>query len=300
MQPIAAWLVARPERAVIVLAASFVMAQFVIILWPFAQIVGGAVLVLLVLSRGLRTATLVAGFSLVAILAMALASNISVTQVFQIAVTIWVPGMILAILLQRMRSLTLVLQITVLTAMLVVISLYVFGEPAEYWRSLLEEFAAILREAGSEQQAELFLGLLPLAPHLPGVFVSIGWLTYVAALLMGYAAFRSLPGQTVAFGRFSDLNFGRVLAIVLALASIVAMVSAAVWLQNFSFVLFAIFWLQGMAMLHWLHKTGRLPAAMLAAIYALTFVLAAVVVPAVGVVGYTDAWFNYRPRIAQK
>ena len=159
-----------------------------------------------------------------------------------------VPGVVLALLVQRMRSLTLTLQISVLVAVVIIGGLYVVvADPAAYWREVLDEFASIWRNAGRGQEADLFVQLQLYAPQMTGIFVAIGWLLHVAAFLAGYAASASLPEQEAAFGRFSDLNFGRVLAVVLALASLIAMLSGAVWLQNIAFVLFVIFWLQGMA-----------------------------------------------------
>jgi uncharacterized protein YybS (DUF2232 family) len=78
------------------------------------------------------------------------------------------------------------------------------------------------------------------------------------------------------------------------------MITAAIWVQNVAFVLFVIFWLEGLALLHWLRRAGRLPTLVLAAVYVLTVLLGPVLVTAVGVIGYTDAWFNYRPRIDKK
>jgi len=293
VQPIAVWLVARPERAVFVLIATFLL--------PITQILGSAILVLLVLSRGLLRAAIIAGTTFAAILVLTLVSAMPVSQLIQVALTIWLPGMALALTLQRMRSLTLLLQATVLLAIAAVIGLYVvLGDPAAYWREILEEFAGMWRDAGLQKESEIFDQLQPYAPQMTGIFVSIGWLLHVVAFLAGYAAFISLPGQSCGFGRFADLNFGRVLALVLALTSLAAMFSAAIWLQNFAFVLFVIFWLQGLAMLHWLRGQGRLPGVVLAVVYAATVLLGPLLVTAVGVMGYTDAWFNYRPRIAKK
>ena len=293
MQPIAVWLVARPERAIFILIATFLL--------PITQIIGSAILVLLVLSQGLTRTAIVAGLAFAALLVLSLFTAVPATQVFEVALTIWLPGIALALLLQRMRSLTLLLQSTALIAMVVIVGLYVvLGDPAVYWRDILEQFAGIWRDAGLQEESEIFAQLQPYAPQMTGIFVAVGWLFYVVVVLAGYAAFISLPDQSDGFGRFSALNFGRVLALVLAVTSLAAMFSAAIWLQNFAFVLFVIFWLQGLAMLHWLKGQGRLPGVVLAAVYVGTVLLGPLLVTAVGVMGYTDAWFNYRPRIAKK
>jgi hypothetical protein len=292
VQPLAVWLVARPERAVFVLIATFLL--------PITQILGSAVLVLLVLSRGLARAALVAGLSFVAMLVLTLVTAMPVTQPIQTALTIWLPGIALALLLQRMRSLTLLMQTTVLMAVLCIGGLYVvLGDPVAYWLRMIETLAGMWRDAGLQEESEIFTQLQPFASQMTGIVVAIGWLLHVIAFLAGYAAYIRLPGQTDRFGRFADLNFGRVLALVLALASLAAVISAAVWLQNIAFVLFVIFWLQGLALLHWLRAMGRLPGVLLAAVYVLTVLLGPLLVTAVGVIGYTDAWFNYRPRFVR-
>jgi len=291
VQGLAVWLVARPERAAFILIATFLL--------PITQILGSAVLVLLILSRGLVRTTLTAGIAVGAMLVLVLISTVSITQLFQVVLKIWLPGMFLALLLQRMRSLTLLLQSTVLMAMIVIIGLYaVLGDPAVYWHEMLQKIIVTWRGAGLEQEADLFIQLLPYTPQMTGILVSIGWLLHVVALLIGYAAYINLPNQPDEFGRFSDLNFGRILALVLAILSIAAMITPVIWAQNIAFVLIMIFWIQGLALLHWLRRAGRLPTMVLAAVYAShVFPLLVIVI---SMMGYTDAWFNYRTRIAMK
>ena len=177
MQGLAVWLVARPERAVFILIATFLL--------PITQILGSAVLVLLILSRGSARAALTAGVAFGAISVLVLVSQVSMTQLFQVVLTIWLPGMILALLLQRMKSLTLLLQTTVLMAMIVIVGLYVvLGDPAVYWHDVLQKFVVTWREAGLEQEVDLFVQLLPYAPQMTGIFISIVWLLHVVALLI--------------------------------------------------------------------------------------------------------------------
>ena len=86
MQPIAAWLVARPERAVFILIASFLL--------PITQILGSAILVLLVLSRGLGRAAVSAVFSFGALLATALTGKYPerINRIFYIDAFVPLPG----------------------------------------------------------------------------------------------------------------------------------------------------------------------------------------------------------------
>jgi len=109
-----------------------------------------------------------------------------------------------------------------------------------------------------------------------------------------------LPGGSSNYGQFRDLNFGRVLAIVMAVTSLAAMASSAVWIQNVSFLMFSVFWLQGLAIAHWLRAEGRIPGFALVLVYVLLPVLNFLVVVGLAVAGYADAWFAFRKRAASK
>ena len=98
---------------------------------------------------------------------------------------------------------------------------------------------------------------------------------YTFGLLFGYALLQTLPDKQSVFGRFCDLNFGRVLAVIMAVASVVAVFIEAAWLRNLAFLVFVIFWIQGLAILHWLYAEKRLPGVLLVGIYVLIPLLSA-------------------------
>jgi uncharacterized protein YybS (DUF2232 family) len=139
-------------------------------------------------------------------------------------------------------------------------------------------------------------GQAMLAAQMTMFIVTLLWTIYAATLVLGYKLFRQLPGETDRFGRFRDLNFGRVLALIMALCSVIALVAGAAWLQNIAFVMFAVFWLQGLAIVHWLHGAQILPGFAVAMVYVLVVPLSAVVIVGLAVLGYIDAWFNLRRR----
>ena len=290
MQPIAEWLVARPQNVVLGLTASLLL--------PFAQIFGGAVMVLVVLQVGTRRAT-VSGLIAAAALAMiALLVGASAQQMLVNALVSWLPALLLAALMYRWRSLTLTLQVSAIVAMFTTLVIFgVLGDPTVFWTDVLANIAAVFRDAGLTEQARLLLQeQARIAPQMTMLVVITSWSMYVVVLLLGYAIYQALPGNKGVFGRFCDLNFGRVLALILALASVAAVLSGAAWLQNFALVTFAIFWLQGLAIVHWLHAEKRLPVALLIAVYALLPLLNVLMLATLAVVGYLDAWFAFRAR----
>lgn len=83
----------------------------------------------------------------------------------------------------------------------------------------------------------------------------------------------------------------------MALTSLLAFVVDVAWIQNLAFVMFVIFWVQGLAIVHWMHGEGMLPLAALVAVYALLPFLQVLLMTALAVFGYTDAWFGFRRRM---
>ena len=295
MQPLAAWLVSRPQNAVLGLAATYILFM------PLAGIFSGAVIVLLVLQHGARRALIQVLLAAVVLAVIALLSGSSAPQLAMAALLTWLPAFVLAALLGHWRSLTLTVQVSVIGALTVLLGFYaVLGDPSVYWGDWLQSDAApMFRKMGlHEQAATMVENTVTIAQQMTVLFVFSIWSLYVFGLLLGYSLYQAALGQKSVFGRFCDLNFGRVLALMMAVASVVAVISGAIWLRNFAFLVFVIFWIQGLGILHWLHVEKRLPAIFLLVIYALIPLLSALPVISLAVVGYTDAWFGYRTRNA--
>ncbi len=293
MQAIAAWLVARPMHAVLGLALTLML--------PFAQITSGAVMVVLVLYGGVRMAAL-QGLTAVVVLSLLTAlSGRSVQEILIGGVVAWIPVFLLAWLLRQSRSLTLTLQVTAIVAMLVPLGFYALvADPTAFWTALLSEVAVVFREMGLVEQARLIVDQQDLiAPQMTMLMVLVSWTTMTLVVVLGYAIYQALPDRKGAFGLFSDLSFGRVLAVVMAVTSVLALAVGAEWLRSFAFVVFVIFWLQGLAVLHWLQANVPLPFIVLLLVYAMLPFLNALLIFALAVLGYTDVWFNYRARITK-
>lgn len=290
MQPIAAWLVARPQNGVLGLAGTLLL--------PLAPIVSGLVMVLLVFRHGLRTALLQGVIAAAVLSTVSLIMSASVVQILLNVTSTWLPGMLLAALMRSQRSLTLMLQVSVIVAIVVTLAFFVvLGDPAVYWNGVVTALTKLFEENGLQEQASLLASRRDvIVPQMTMIFVFLSWSLYVLVVLLGYALFQCLPEQTAVYGRFCDLNFGRVLALIMAVTSLLAVLTQAAWLQNVAFVMFATFWIQGLAVLHWLRTQKRMPVFVLIATYALLPILNVLLVAAFAVVGYTDAWFNYRTR----
>ena len=290
MQPLAAWLVARPLNAVIALAATVLM--------PVLQIVSGIIMVLLVLRQGVKAAVvegLVAGLLLVLV---ALVGGAPVDQVVGAMASIWVPAVLFALALQLTRSLTLTLQLSALLAVAAVLIFHaVVDDLVAYWQPVLTLMLDWARQNELYEQAQLMEDQPALTANmLTMAFVLASWMMYVVYLLLGYRLFAGIPGETRHYGRFCDLNFGRVMALIMAVLSLLALFVSADWIQSTAFVLFAVFWVQGLAVVHWMHSDGNLPLFVVIVTYVLLPVLHVFLVTGLAVLGYIDAWFQFRRR----
>ena len=285
MQAVASWLVARPQNAVMGLAVTLLL--------PAPQLTSGVIMVLLVVEQGMKLAVIEGLIAAAVLLTVSLLFGVSIASITTLMLGTWLPVLLLAVLLLGTRSLTLVMQITALLAVLAMLTFYiVVADPASFWEPYLTSMTELARQSNLQLNMEMF------TPEVMTVSAVLAfWLLYVTGLLLGYALYKRLPGETAEYGRFRNIGFGRVIAIVLALASLLAFLVDAAWIQNLAFVLFVMFWLQGLAIVHWMHAESVLPFAALIAVYVLLPFLQILLMTALAILGYTDAWFNFRRRM---
>jgi len=294
VQAVATWLVARPQNAVLALAATLLL--------PLLQFASGAIMVLLVLHQGARLAAIEGVLAATLLTAVSLIAGAPVVHVFESVLTTWVPAMMLAGMLQSTRSLTLTIQVSAIFAVIAVLAFHVIvDDMVAFWQAPVAMLLEWAQANNLQAQAEL-LAADPQATAnmLLLAVVLTRWAIYSVFLLVGYMLCRQLPGESGRFGRFCDLNFGRVIAMTMALASVLAFVAGIFWIQNVAVVLFAIFWLQGLAIVHWLYIDGHLPLFVVIATYLLMLVLHVFLFSALAILGYTDAWFRFRRRAAKQ
>lgn len=292
MRVVAAWLIARPQNAVIGLAATLLL--------PFAHVVSGTVMALLVLGQGAAPAAFQGMLAIAILSASSLIIGAPVAQVLGNGAVIWAPAMLLAVLVRRWRSLTLTLQVWAILGMLATLGFFALvGDPVVFWVDALAGLADQLRNAGFVEYADfLYEARQEYAPLMTMIAVISVWSLYAIVLLLGYAAYGALPGKSGEFGRFRELDFGRVLATIMAAATLASLVTDAGWMRSLAFVSFAVFWLQGLALAHWLHRAGRLPLPALVLVYASMPVLTGLWFMGLALAGYVDAWFRWRFRAA--
>ena len=285
MHAIARWLVARPHNAVLGLAVTVLM--------PAPQLFSGAVIALLVLEKGVRRAALEAIIAAAMLAVAYLILGGTLTSVVVLLVGAWIPVILLTMLLMAMRSLTLTMQVSVIGAVAAMLLFQVaVPDQAAFWQPYLDVMDAVIRENGLQLDTELLT-----AEIMTVSAVLVFWMFYTAALLLGYWLYRGLPRETVDFGRFRDLNFGRVIALTMAVLSVLALVIGVAWLSNVAIIVFVMFMMQGLALVHWLHGEGILPIFAVVSVYLLIPFLQVLLVFVLAMIGYTDAWIGIRRRL---
>lgn len=293
-QRVAAWLLARPLNTVLGLALTLLM--------PFAQLLSGAVMTMAVLQQGLRLSALhgLAAAALVAVLGAFTGATVGTILIN--AIVFWLPASLVAWLVVRNRSLALAFQVTAIVALAAGMGMYVLlPDEVEFWKQTLTEVAAAFQEMGFVDYAELLTTQRDaLAPQMTVVFVLTSWSLVALVLALGHGLYQALPEKSGRFGRFCDLDFGRVLAMVMIVASVLAFLLGTDWARGIAFISFVIFWIQGLALLHWFSAEGPLPVGVLVVAYALLPVLNVALVVGLAIVGYTDAWFDFRSRIKER
>ena len=206
--------------------------------------------------------------------------------------TTWLPAVVLASLLRATRSLTLVVQLLVIFAVVAVVLLHVAIPDADaFWQPYLEATSTLLQQQGVELDTTLLTAEIMMMSAVLGY-----WLLFTLSLLLGNALYRAAPGERTEFGRFRDLDLGRVIAVLGVVLALLAFAIQSVVLKNVAFLVFATFTLQGLALLHWLKDRGVVPVAVLVATYVLLPLLQELIVAVVALLGFADAWLQFRRR----
>jgi len=283
------------------------VAPLLLPIWPtfsgsLSMTLSSTVAAHLALAKGFNRAAIEGGAAVIALVVIALLSNASVSQTIATALMIWLPVMILAGLVRNWNSVTLAMQVSVILATAAVLTFFLMhGDPSIFWNQVVLDSMATFREIGAAESAD-WLGesSAAIVPQMSMIIVFIGWSMVTLTLFLGYGLFQSLPEKTAVFGRFCDLNLGRVLAMFLAVASVVAVLGDWVWLQNIALMIFFAFWLQGLSILHWLHTEKSLPTFVLIGTYVLLMPLLVIIMIVLAILGYLDAWFDIRARAVAK
>ncbi len=291
---LATWLVASPANAVLALGASLIA--------PLLQPFGAVFVGMLSVARGVRGAIVLAVLagSVVAVFSPFIGSSplgvaVSVT-------TLWVPVIVLAAIWTRTRSTQLALQVSVLLALGGMLAFVAMVDVEAFWATYVDNVNAAAKEAGVVSPLEVLQsndGATPgsMAALLTPASVAGIWMLSVVAFMLGGGLYNKLPGDRPKFGRFRDVDFGRVLAGLYVVTLVVAYASGAALAWQAGAVFTTVFLLQGFVVVHWLHLERHVPVIVVFIAYGLLLVLMQYAVATLAVVGFMDALFGMRRRL---
>lgn len=212
-----------------------------------------------------------------------------------------VAAVLVGALLRRTASLTLCLQVMAIVALAGVGLFYLqVSDPQAFWADVVGRWIAGLQQSGVAVRGltvdESTAAVAVVAQLMTGVVAGFNWYALAIIALGGYFLWDVGSDEGRArFGRFRDLNLGRVLAVLLVIFALAASLSKSIALVNVALMLLMLFGLHGVALLHWLRFRYGWPLAVLVVAYGLMLiptVLAGYITILVCVAGYVDAWFN--------
>ncbi len=211
----------------------------------------------------------------------------------------WLPVIFITLIFKKNSSFTLTVQL--LSIILILFLIYFFiivGQPDNFWSEILINFSTILMDSGLRDEALLIQNQMNLIiEQISSIIAVMIWSSYVFILAFGLNIYNSDENTPNSLDSFSDLNLGKFIAVFAALCSLSLFFADIYWLKNLTYTLLLFYWLQGLAVIHWFRNKRIIPRFLLVIIYVLLPVFNVLIVMLLAVVGYTDAWFNFRSRI---
>jgi hypothetical protein len=265
---------------------------------PPAAWISAAAVVLVTLVNGPRSGLITTAMSLVgaAIFAFLIFSAPEVAVIFVLIA--WLPAWLIATVLRQTVSLAYSLQILTLMGLLAVVMLYVlYPSIGELWREPLD----IMVKQLAEQSTDFTLAELKqtedwIIEFLPGLFASSVMFGTMVSLFLGrwWQAVLYNPGG---FGKeFRSLNLGKVSALCAIALMLIAAIVDSVFAVAMVTVVFVLYGIQSLSLLHAAIEIRKVNAAWLFLIYLIMFFVPHVLLLLM-LASFADPWLDIRQRI---
>lgn len=264
MRALASYVMRGPMQAVLITVVFGVLS---LILFPFS-LLSGAAIGLVTLRQGIRQGVIVV---VSAIVATAIVAFISLGQPFfaiGFAAIVWIPIWLFAAILRHTISLQKTLLFGILLGWLTIIITYsVLDDPAVWWyESVIDPlFMPVLDQPDvtNEQRMLLQTYLTESAEKMTG-FLAVFIMYYQVLMLILARWWQSLLYNPGGFrGEFCSLKLGKALTLTtlgLGVIAVLAMGNVSIIAGHFAIVVFALFSLQGLAVIHFV--ANKLSASM--------------------------------------
>jgi hypothetical protein len=294
MRAIASFIMRGPVQAACIVVISAVL--------PLLSVVSGAPLALVTLRQGARAGIVVV------VMATALAGLLFWVLFGALAPLLGLLGLLLplwllALVLRHTLSLAATLKVSLLMAALMLLGCAVYvGDLAVWGRTLLEEvMAPFLEQAQLDNERAATTQVLDyldyLAPITAGLLVASSLLTVLLSLLLG-RWWQSLLFNPGGFRKeFQELRLGQLMALIASLIFAAAWLLKLPILTNLVLLVVVIYALQGIALLHGIVSKALLNRFWLVGFYGLILFMPFYVLVLLCLLGFSDAWLDFRERL---
>ena len=268
-------------------------------LMPFSMIVSGATLTVLILKSSILKALFQCIVAMVFLIILGFFLNFGIVDIATNSFLYWLPVIFITLIYKKNSSFTLTVQLlSIISIIFLIVFFIVVGQPDTFWSEILNNLSTILTDSGLRDEALLIQNQMNLIiEQISSIIAVMIWSSYVFILAFGLNIYNSDESTSNSLDSFSDLNLGKFIAVFAALCSLSLFFADIYWLKNLTYMLLLFFWLQGLAVIHWFRNKRIIPRFLLVIIYVLLPVFNVLIVMLLAVVGYTDAWFNFRSRI---
>jgi uncharacterized protein YybS (DUF2232 family) len=201
-------------------------------------------------------------------------------------------------ILRQTVSMAYSLQILSVISLLAVVLIYtLFPDFGEYWREPLDHMVSQLAQQSDEfNLAELQHTENLIIEFLPGLFAGSIMFGTVISLFLGrwwQAVFYNPGGFAI---EFQSLNLGKISALIALAITFMAVIVNNVFAFALVTVVFVLYLIQGMSLLHAAFKIRQINKAWLFAVYMIMFFIPHLLLLLV-VAGMIDPWLDIRQRI---
>jgi hypothetical protein len=302
MKALAGFVMRGYRQATLVAAAG----AFLSLLVPFLGFVFGlgssGTVALVTLRRGIGPGALVAagGGALCALASLILFGR--PWAALAVMAILWVPVWGLSGLLRFSRSLAFTAQAAGIAGVALVVLVHALvGDPSSYWGVLLEPARKALVEDGLMEAAPSQALFAELARWMTGTFAAILLLQLLAGVFIGrwWQALLYNPGG---FGSdFRSFRLHPAFGVAgLVLLTLIAFGKGPGLVADLLFVLFPLWLLQGLAVIHYVHNSRKAAAGWLVALYLSMVFLMPHAELLVACMGLVDIWADIRARLGRR
>ena len=268
-------------------------------LMPFSVLLSGATMFALVLNFSLIRIAVQSVFALGILTLIGLVLNFGFYEIFLNSILVWLPAILLALVYVKSSSTTLTIQVLSLMTIGVLLIFYLLVKnPELFWNQILINTKDILLESGLNNEAMIIQDQMNLISGQIAAMIGVMvWSLYSFLVTLGVNISQSNDINAKNNGSFINLNLGKFIASIAAISSLCLFVFDYLWIENLAYMSLLFFWLQGLSIIHWLRANNIISRLILIFLYILFPILNIFIVMLLAVVGYTDAWFNFRSKI---